>query len=62
MTAPFLEITNLTKVYRGGWGLHDVSLTLPAGVIAALGGPNGSGKSTLLRVIAGLRCRIRAGS
>ena len=53
MTA-FLEIAGLTKVYRGGWGLHDVSLTLPAGVIAALGGPIGSGKSTLLRCLAGL--------
>ncbi|MGZ8630334.1 MAG: ATP-binding cassette domain-containing protein [Actinomycetota bacterium] len=51
---PFLEISGLTKIYRGGWGLHDVSLTLPAGVIAALGGPNGSGKSTLLRCLAGL--------
>ena len=54
VTAPFLEVSGLTKVYRGGWGLHDVSLTLPAGVIAALGGPNGSGKSTLLRCLAGL--------
>jgi len=51
---PFLEISGLTKVYRGGWGLHGVGLTLPAGVIAALGGPNGSGKSTLLRCLAGL--------
>ena len=50
----FLEVSGLTKVYRGGWGLHDVSLTLPVGVIAALGGPNGSGKSTLLRCLAGL--------
>ena len=44
----------MTKVYRGGWGLHDVSFTLPRGVIAALGGPNGSGKSTLIRCMAGL--------
>lgn len=51
---PFLEISGLTKVYRGGWGLHDVSLTLPPGVIVALGGPNGSGKSTLLKCLAGL--------
>lgn len=51
---PFLELSGLTKVYRGGWGLHGVSLTLPQGVIAALGGPNGSGKSTLLRCLAGL--------
>jgi ABC-type multidrug transport system ATPase subunit len=54
MNGPFLEVSRLTKVYRGGWGLHDVSLTLPAGVIAALGGPNGSGKSTFLRCLAGL--------
>ena len=54
MTVPFLELSGLTKVYRGGWGLHDVSLTLPEGVIAALGGPNGSGKSTLIRCLAGL--------
>jgi ABC-type multidrug transport system ATPase subunit len=53
MTA-FLEVSGITKVYRGGWGLHDVSLSLPRGVIAALGGPNGSGKSTLLRCLAGL--------
>ena len=51
---PFLEVSGLTKVFRGGWGLHGVTLTLPAGVIAALGGPNGSGKSTLLRCLAGL--------
>ena len=51
---PFLELSGITKVYRGGWGLHGVSLTLPEGVIAALGGPNGSGKSTLLRCLAGL--------
>jgi ABC-type multidrug transport system ATPase subunit len=50
----FLEVSDITKVYRGGWGLHDVSFTLPAGVIAALGGPNGSGKSTLVRCLAGL--------
>ncbi|HWC70250.1 MAG TPA: ABC transporter ATP-binding protein [Actinomycetota bacterium] len=54
MSAPFLEVSGLTKVYRGGWGLQDVSFTLPAGAIAALGGPNGSGKSTLLRCLAGL--------
>ena len=49
-----LEASHVTKVYRGGWGLYDVSFGLPAGTIAALGGPNGSGKSTLLRCMAGL--------
>jgi ABC-2 type transport system ATP-binding protein len=50
----FLEVEHLTKAYRGGWGLHDVSFSLPAGAIVALGGPNGSGKSTLLKCLAGL--------
>jgi len=49
-----LVVENLTKVYKGGWGLHDVSLEVPAGCVVALGGPNGSGKSTLLRCLAGL--------
>lgn len=52
--APRLEISGLTKVFKGGWGLHDVSLRVPAGRIVALGGPNGSGKSTLLKCLAGL--------
>jgi ABC-type multidrug transport system ATPase subunit len=50
----FLRVERLTKAYRSGWGLNDVSFELPGGTIAALGGPNGSGKSTLLRCLAGL--------
>ena len=49
-----LEVEGLTKTYRAGWGVHDVTFSLPAGVIVSLGGPNGSGKSTLLRCLAGL--------
>lgn len=52
--APRLSIRDLTKVFKGGWGLHAVSLDVPAGQIVALGGPNGSGKSTLLKCLAGL--------
>ena len=54
MAEPRLVVEALTKVYQGGWGLHDVWLQLPAGCIVALGGPNGSGKSTFLRCLAGL--------
>lgn len=49
-----LRVEGLTKAYRGGFGLCDVSFELPPATIAALGGPNGSGKSTLLRCLAGL--------
>lgn len=51
---PFLEVVGLTKRYRSGRGLLDVSFALPPGAIVSLGGPNGSGKSTLLRCLAGL--------
>jgi ABC-2 type transport system ATP-binding protein/nitrous oxidase accessory protein len=47
-------VEHLSKRYRGGRGLHDVTFDLPAGTIAVLSGPNGSGKSTLLRCLAGL--------
>lgn len=51
---PRLSIRDVTKVFKGGWGLHGVSLDVPAGQVVALGGPNGSGKSTLLKCLAGL--------
>jgi branched-chain amino acid transport system ATP-binding protein len=34
--------------------LRDVSITVPAGGVAALIGPNGAGKSTLLKTVSGL--------
>lgn len=45
-----LEISKATMEQR----LRDVSLSLPAGALAALVGPNGAGKSTLLQIAAGL--------
>ena len=47
--------------YAGNDVLHDVSVELRFGEIAALAGPNGSGKSTLIEVIAGI-LRPRRGS
>ncbi|MBK7143248.1 MAG: ABC transporter ATP-binding protein [bacterium] len=47
-----LEITNLSKQYKGGvWGLRDFSLSLRPGILGLLG-PNGAGKSTLMRILA----------
>jgi ABC-type multidrug transport system ATPase subunit len=49
-----LEATKLSKRYGRTWALHDCTLALPAGRVAALVGPNGAGKTTLLHLSAGL--------
>src|SRR4030088_1237657 len=47
-----LTANGLTRTYRGGKGVFDITLNLAAGEVLGLMGPNGSGKSTLLRVLA----------
>ena len=50
-----LRINNLSKTYRNGIrALHDIDLTIPAGMFGLLG-PNGAGKSTLMRTLATLQ-------
>lgn len=54
---PVLEVSRLTKIYRGRMGnlvANDaIDLTVRSGEIVALLGPNGAGKTTLLRQVAG---------
>jgi len=49
-----LELENLTKLYKNGRGVEDMSFTLASGEVLGLLGPNGSGKTTTMKAIAGL--------
>lgn len=49
-----LKATGLTKVFRGGDGVHGVDLTVASGEIHAIVGLNGAGKSTLMRLLLGM--------
>ncbi|QGY00461.1 ABC transporter ATP-binding protein [Roseovarius faecimaris] len=55
-----IEITGLSKTYRGGprapekAALKGIDLDIPAGSVFGLLGPNGAGKSTLINILAGL--------
>ncbi len=61
MTAPAVSLAGVRHVYGPRMALDDVSLEIPAGVMAGLVGPDGVGKSTLLALAAGVR-RLQSGS
>lgn len=49
-----LKINNLTKIYKNGRGIKEVSFQVNEGDIYGLLGPNGSGKTTTMKIITGL--------
>lgn len=49
-----LKINNLTKLYKNGRGIKEVSFQVNEGDIYGLLGPNGSGKTTTMKIITGL--------
>jgi ABC-2 type transport system ATP-binding protein len=51
---PILEVKNLTKLYRNGRGVKNMSFTLKRGDVFGLLGSNGSGKTTSIKSICGL--------
>jgi branched-chain amino acid transport system ATP-binding protein len=51
MTAPFLQVENLTKDFGGLRAVEDVSFTIARNEIVGLIGPNGAGKTTLIRLL-----------
>ena len=54
MSAPRLEIRNITKSFAGRQVVDNVGLTVMPGQVTCLLGPSGCGKSTTLRIIAGV--------
>ena len=53
ISAPFVELRNVTFGYGDRTILRDVSLQVPRGKVTALMGASGGGKTTVLRLIGG---------
>jgi simple sugar transport system ATP-binding protein len=54
MQPAVVEVRNVSKAFGATQVLHDVSLSIPAGVSRGLVGRNGAGKSTLVSILTGL--------
>jgi len=54
VTAPLLQVLNVSKSFGGMKVLDRVSLRVEGGSLTLLIGPNGSGKTTLLNIISGV--------
>ena len=52
-TPPLLQLTHITKSFRGIVALKDMDLQLNEGEVISLVGENGAGKSTLMSIIGG---------
>lgn len=56
-----LKLENVTKRYKNGRGVGNISFSVRQGEVFGLLGPNGAGKTTLMKCIVGL-CRPDNGS
>ena len=48
-----LEISDLTKIYKNGRGVKNISLEVFRGEVFGFLGPNGAGKTTVMKSITG---------
>jgi ABC-2 type transport system ATP-binding protein len=46
-----ISLDHVTKVYRGGGGVHDLTLSVRTGEVFGFLGPNGAGKTTTIRLV-----------
>jgi simple sugar transport system ATP-binding protein len=53
MTAPLLELKNVSKSFGGTEALADISLKVEPGKVLCLLGDNGAGKSTVIKILSG---------
>jgi len=53
MTAPLLQINDVSVSFDGFYALTDLSISLQSGELRSIIGPNGAGKTTFLDVITG---------
>ena len=56
-----LIVNDLTKLYKNGRGVKNISFEVERGDVIGLLGPNGSGKTTIMKTIMGL-CHATGGS
>lgn len=55
-----LEVKGLTKLYRNGRGIKDITFDVYRGEVFGFLGPNGAGKTTTMKIITGL-CKADKG-
>lgn len=54
MTAPVIELRNVSRRFGSVIALNDVSMSVKAGEVHCLLGDNGAGKSTLIKILSGV--------
>ncbi|MHB1251717.1 MAG: ATP-binding cassette domain-containing protein, partial [Acidimicrobiales bacterium] len=50
-SSPVIELEHVSKHYRSGGGVSDISLSIKKGEVFGFLGPNGAGKTTIIRLL-----------